>query len=197
MEEPAIGLIILAAGASTRMGTPKQLLCYRGESFLLRTAKTALASACRPIIVVLGANAQDIASQVSQLSVEVVENPQWSLGIGTSIRTGIEVLMTSHPNVEAAIILLCDHPLVSSQLIDQIVAAYRLTKKSIVASQYAGTLGVPALFDRTLFSELIALEAKGAKQVIQKYDRDVFGVPFASGTIDIDTPTDYEQLLRS
>jgi molybdenum cofactor cytidylyltransferase len=192
----AIGFLILAAGASTRMGTPKQLLSYRGHSFLRRITDVALASGCQPVIVVLGANAERIEPEVRHLPIQIVENLQWSDGMGTSIRRGVESLLAFSPTVEAVVIALTDQPLICPQAIEQLINSYRSTNKPIVASQYAGTLGVPALFNRTFFSELMALEtAAGAKQVMQKHRQDVFSVPMPHGAIDIDTPKDYEQLL--
>jgi molybdenum cofactor cytidylyltransferase len=195
MNSSAIGLIVLAAGASTRMGTPKQLLLYQGRSFVRHAVEVALASVCQPIVVVLGANAQRIKPEINHLPIQIVENQQWSEGMSSSIRVGIKTLNAVNPDLEAVAITLCDQPLISSQLINQLVEAYCLTGKPIVASEYAGTLGVPALFSRALFSELMALKTtEGAKQIIGKHLHEVVGVPFPDGAIDIDTPKDYEQL---
>jgi molybdenum cofactor cytidylyltransferase len=197
MSPPAIGLIVLAAGASTRMGTPKQLLLYQGRSFVRHTVEVAVASICQPIIIVLGANAQRIKPEVSHFPVQIVENQQWSEGMSSSIRVGIEALNAVNPELEAVAIALCDQPFISSQIINQLVEAYYLTGKPIVACEYAGTLGVPALFSRTLFPELMALKtSQGAKQIINKHRHEVVGVPFPEGAIDIDTPEDYDQLNK-
>lgn len=194
MNSSNIGLIILAAGASTRMGTPKQLLPYRGRSFVCHITEVAIASVCQPIAVVLGANAERIKPEVSELPVQIVENQQWAEGMSASIRVGIEALVAVNQNLEAVVIALCDQPFVSSQTLGQIVEAYRFTGQPIIASEYSGTLGVPVLFSRTLFSELIALKStEGAKQLIIKHIHEVFSVPFPEGAIDIDTPKDYEQ----
>jgi molybdenum cofactor cytidylyltransferase len=195
MNSSTIGLMILAAGASTRMGTPKQLLAYRGCSFIRNIAEVAIASVCQPIAVVLGANAEQIKPEISQLPVHIVENQQWADGMSSSIRVGLEALLAVNQNLEAVAIALCDQPFVSSQTLDQIVEAFHLTGKPIIASEYGGTLGVPALFSRSLFSELMALKSnEGAKKLIKKHIHEVFSVPFPEGSIDIDTPTDYEQL---
>ncbi len=194
MNSSSVGLIVLAAGASTRMGTPKQLLLYQGRSFVRHIAEVAIASVCHPVAVVLGAHAQRIKPEISQLPVQVVENQQWAEGMSSSLRVGIEALNAMNPNLEAVAIALCDQPFVSSQTFNRIVEAYRCTGKPIIASEYAGTLGVPALFSPTLFSELMALKhTEGAKQIIIKHIHEVFSVPFAEGSIDIDTPKDYEQ----
>lgn len=176
------------------MGTPKQLLLHQQHSLLRHTAEVAVASVCRPIVVVLGAYAEQIKHEVSQLPVQVVENLQWSDGMSSSIRAGIQALNSQPNKVEAVVIALCDQPFISAQIINQLVEAYQTTDHLIIASEYAGTLGVPALFSHNLFSELTTLpEAEGAKQVIKRYRQEVFLVPFPKGAIDIDTPKDYEQ----
>jgi molybdenum cofactor cytidylyltransferase len=98
-------------------------------------------------------------------------------------------------HLDAVAIALCDQPFVSPQTLNQLVEAYHLTGKPIIASEYAGTFGVPALFSRTLFSELMNLKnTEGAKQLIKRHIHEVFSIPFPNGAIDIDTPKDYEQL---
>lgn len=190
----AVGVVILAAGASTRMGTPKQLLPYRGRSFLCHAAETALASVCQPIIVVLGAHAERLRQEVKELPVQVVENLQWAEGMSSSVGAGIAALDAESDKISAVVLALCDQPFVSAQVINHLVEAYYFTGKPIVASEYSGTLGVPALFSRTLFSKLKTLKGgEGAKQVITKHAHNVLGVPFPEGAIDIDTPNDYEQ----
>ncbi|MEQ8755069.1 MAG: nucleotidyltransferase family protein [Coleofasciculus sp. G1-WW12-02] len=196
MNSSAVGLIILAAGASTRMGTPKQLLDYQGRSFIRHTAEVAIASVCQPIIVVLGAYAERIQPELSDLPVQVVKNQQWREGMSASIQVGLNALLTGNPHLEAIAIALCDQPFVSSQTLNHLVEAYRSTGQPIIASEYAGTLGVPVLFNNTLFPELMALKTtEGAKKLIQNYYPQVFSIPFSKGAIDIDTPKDYEQLF--
>ncbi len=193
--ESNVAIIILAAGASTRMGTPKQLLPYLGCSLLRHTIESAIASVCKSVVVVLGANAQKIGSEVNQPFVQVVENPDWNLGMGSSIRSGILSLATCSETIDAAVIIVCDQPFLSPEIINHLVAAYHSTGKPIVACQYAGTLGVPALFNHIFFSELAALkETVGAKHLIKKHFNEVFCIPFPLGAIDIDTPKDYQQL---
>ncbi|NMG21970.1 nucleotidyltransferase family protein [Brasilonema bromeliae] len=192
----AIGAIILAAGASTRMGQPKQLLQFQGRSFLRHTVEVVVASVCNPIIVVLGAYAEKMRQEVSQLPVLVVENSQWDEGMGASIKVGMTALNAAAEEIEGVVLTLCDQPFISCNVINQLVAAYHSTGQGIIASEYAQTLGVPALFSHKFFSDLTSLEAtSGAKQVIKKYSHEVFCLPFAAGAIDIDTPQDYERLL--
>ncbi len=195
-DKSTIAIMILAAGASTRMGTPKQLLLYQGRSFLRYITEIAIASVCQPVVIVLGANAEQIHPQIKQLPVKVVKNLDWACGMSTSIKSGIELLNNLPQKIEAVVITLCDQPFVSPQIINQLVDAYYSTKKSIIACEYEDTLGVPALFSQTFFSELTALkETSGAKKVINNNINEVFSIPFSLGNIDIDTPKDYQQLL--
>ncbi len=195
-QKSTIAIMILAAGASTRMGTAKQLLLYQGRSFLQSITEMAIASVCQPVVVILGANAEQIHPQIKQLPVKVVNNLDWAWGMSSSIKSGIELLNNLPEKIEAVVITLCDQPFVSHQIINQLVDAYYSTKKPIIACEYAGTLGVPALFSQRFFSELAALkETSGAKRVINNNLKEVFSMPFSLGDIDIDTPKDYEQLL--
>jgi molybdenum cofactor cytidylyltransferase len=195
MNSRTVGLITLAAGASTRMGTPKQLLLYRGCTLIRHMAEVAIASVCQPIAIVLGANAEQIKPEISQFPLQIVENQEWQEGMSASIRVGLEALLAVNQNLDAVAIALCDQPFVSPQTFNQLVEAYYVTGKPIIASEYSGTFGVPALFSRTLFSELMNLKyTEGAKQLIKRHIDEVFSMPFPDGAIDIDTPKDYEQL---
>ncbi|WP_460207203.1 nucleotidyltransferase family protein, partial [Scytonema sp. NUACC21] len=138
---PDIGLMLLAAGASTRMGTPKQLLQYQGKSLISHMVRQAIASGCNPIIVVLGAYADRIRPEVEMLNTPIIENQNWSIGMSTSIRCGIEALNEMNPNVEGVVLMLCDQPLVSTQIINQLLATYKTTGQQIIASEYAGVQG--------------------------------------------------------
>lgn len=191
-----VGLIVLAAGASTRMGTPKQLLRYNRQTLIHHIVEVAIASVCQPVIVVLGAYAERIQPEIDPLKIHIVENPLWREGMSTSIRLGVETLNVINPEAEAVVIMLCDQPFVSPQLINQLVEIHQTSGKLIVASEYASTLGVPALFNRALFAKLTTLSGTaGAKQLIKNYAQEVLAIPFPDGLIDLDTPTDYEQLL--
>ena len=189
-------MIILAAGASTRMGTPKQLLSYQGFSLLRKTIKTALASVCQPIVVVLGAYGQQIKAEVDLSDVWTVENPDWHLGMGSTITQGMLFILSSFQMIDAVVISVCDQPFLSTHIINNLVASYHSTGKPIIACQYADTLGVPVLFHHRFFRELTLMkETGGAKQLIKTYKNEVFSIPFASGAIDMDTPQDYQKLL--
>ena len=193
-----IGIIILAAGESVRMGEPKQLLAYRGGTLLHHAIETALTLPGTPVIVVLGAHAARIRAQVRDPGVFITENPDWRTGMGGSIRAGLNALLTAHPGIAAALFLLCDQPLVSASHLGNLVATHERTGRAIVASEYGGVLGVPALFSRTLFPELLALNGTdGARQIIQTRRDQAMGITFQDGAIDIDTPAEYARLRSS
>lgn len=188
--------MVLAAGASSRMGTPKQLLPFQGRSLLRYVAEVAIASYCDPVVVVLGSRAERMMLEVDELTLHTVENPQWADGMGTSIAAGITALTAINQDLNAVIIVLCDQPFVSTSLLNQLVASYRATQHPIIASAYAKTIGVPALFDRSLFTELRRMNANvGAKYLIKQHAEKVFQVSFPKGAIDLDTPAQYQQLL--
>ena len=191
----AIGAVILAAGPSTRMGTPKQLLEFDGKTLLRRAALVALEASCRPVIVVTGANAAASRESLRELDVREIENQQWQSGISSSVRAGIEELVTVSPEAKAAVMMLCDQPLVTPEIILGLISTHRETNCSIVASRYANSYGVPALFNHTHFAELRELKGdQGAKAIITRHLHQAHLLPFPDGDIDIDTPDDFERL---
>jgi molybdenum cofactor cytidylyltransferase len=190
-----IGAVILAAGASTRIGMPKQLLQFRGQTFLRRAASVALEAGCRPVVVVTGANTAACRESLRGLDVLEAENRQWESGISSSVRVGVEALVMANPRIAAVVLMLCDQPFVTRDVIVGLVRAHYETGCSIVASSYGKTYGVPALFAKAHFAELTMLEgAAGAKQVIQKHLQKVQLLPFLEGEIDVDTPDDFARL---
>jgi molybdenum cofactor cytidylyltransferase len=190
-----VGAVVLAAGASTRIGVPKQLLQFGGEAMLRRAASVALKAGCRPVVVVTGANATSSREALRGLDVREAENQQWESGISSSVRVGIEAVVTASPQTAAVVLMLCDQPFVTREIIAQLVAAHLETGCSIVASRFGGSYGVPALFGKVHFAELATLKgATGAKQVIQKHLPKVHLLSFPEGEIDIDTPEDLARL---
>jgi molybdenum cofactor cytidylyltransferase len=189
-----IGVAVLAAGASTRMGTPKQLLIYQGKTLIRRAVETALASVCDPVVVVLGANAVAVGNEL-ELPVVVARNPEWETGMSSSVRVGLETLLATDRGMDGVVMMLCDQPFVTPELIDRLVERRRQTRKSIVATDYHRTYGVPALFASELFQELAGLTGDyGARRIIQKHGYDAASVLFTDAAIDVDTPRDYNAL---
>ena len=187
------GAIILAAGGSSRLGQPKQVLQHQGQSLLRRTITAAREAGCSPIAVVVGAERKRITEEVE--GVFTIENPEWQSGIGSSIRAALRELLRAFPHLETLILLACDQPFVSRDTIIGLKTKHEETKKPIVASAYASTVGIPALFHRTYFDKLFTLDNEaGAKSVILTHRADVAEFPFADGAVDIDTADDYRKL---
>ncbi|MEY3759409.1 MAG: hypothetical protein RIR39_900 [Pseudomonadota bacterium] len=191
-----VGLILLAAGCAQRMGFSKQLLPLDGVPMLYRAVNSAISSSSYPIIVVTGANSELIDESINKLPITIVHNPDWNMGIGTSIKTGINAMSTL--DVDATIITLSDQPLLSSATFDRLIESYQKSSCDIAASEYEGTLGTPALFDRSLFQTLLNLSPhEGCKKIIMCYPQDrVYKCSCPEAAIDIDTPSDYLLLLQ-
>jgi molybdenum cofactor cytidylyltransferase len=190
-----VGAVILAAGSSSRMGSPKQTLQFRGKSLLRRAALAALGARLDPVIVVTGAYAELSRRELDELDVREVLNTLWETGMASSIRAGIEELLSLDPDAEAAVLMLCDQPHVSAEVISGLIEAHRATARPIVASTYGGSFGVPALFSRTLFDELTRLEGtSGAKESIKRHASEAHFLPFQGGEVDVDTPDDFSRL---
>ncbi|TXK37009.1 nucleotidyltransferase family protein [Pontibacter qinzhouensis] len=191
------GLILLAAGASTRLGKPKQKLLFEGRTLIYRAAESAVASGCEPVVVVLGAYAEVIAEELLPLKVELALNSEWEAGMGASIRCGLSKLLAVAPAVEACLLMVCDQPFVDVQLLQKLLQARAATGKGIAACTYQNTLGTPAVFGKTYFTDLLGLEGQqGARRLLQQHLHDVEAVPFPEGAIDVDTAADFTALLN-
>ena len=187
------GIIILAAGSSSRLGQPKQNLVYKVKTLLQRAIDTALASVCEPVVVVLGANLEMVKPTIVDYKIEIIENAAWREGMASSIRVGLKRVLQMSPDVQSVILMLCDQPHVDTYLINMLVAAK--TKEGICASSYHDTFGPPVLFDAIYFDELLALTGSdGAKKVMQKHVEKLKEIPFSLGGVDIDTIADYARL---
>jgi molybdenum cofactor cytidylyltransferase len=185
------GAVILAAGASSRMGTLKQLLQVGGSPLLLRAVESALASPAWPVVIVLGAHAEKIRPILARMPVLVTENPAWAEGMAASIRAGVTTLQQFSRRLDAALIALCDQPAFSAAVIGQLVAAQQATGRSIAAARYAGRNGAPALFLREHFSTLTHLTGEeGARALLNDEPARVAAVDLPKLAVDLDTPTD-------
>ena len=192
-----IAAIILSAGGSIRLGRAKQLLSHKGQTFIRRAVQSAVGAGCAPVIVVLGAEVDGVAREIKDLPAQIAQNPDWERGLGTSIRKGVAELSRLAPRAAGVVLMVCDQPFVTSVVIAGLITAHAQTAKPIIASAYADTLGVPALFDRSYFPQLAGLpDERGAKQIISSHLGDVTRVPFPQGAIDVDTAADYERLNR-
>ncbi|MDQ3283175.1 MAG: nucleotidyltransferase family protein [Acidobacteriota bacterium] len=188
-----IAAVVLAAGSSSRMGSPKQLLRFGGITLLRRATLAAIDAGCDPVVVVTGAHAELSRQELEGLHVREAINRDWESGMASSIRSGIEAAR----DCDAAVLMLCDQPRVDAHVIAQLIAAFRENDAPIVASSYGGSFGVPALFSSVLFDELTQLHgAAGAKQIIAKQIADAKLIAFAGGETDVDTPEDFQRLLE-
>ena len=193
-----VGLILLAAGGSRRLGMPKQLAAdSAGRTLVRRAAEAALGSGCRPVVAVLGAAAEAVQAEIAGLPLLTAVNSDWQTGMASSLHTGLRALSAAG-EIEAVVVMLCDQPGVSPALLDSLLAAYAETRHAVVASEYGGVLGVPALFGAALFPALRLLTGDaGARRIIQNYPGPLTRLPFPEGIWDIDTPQDADTLRAS
>jgi molybdenum cofactor cytidylyltransferase len=190
-----VAAVVLAAGGSTRFGKPKQFVLFQGETFIRRIVRAAIESDCAPVVVVTGEDSAQITSELTRFTVTIAMNPDWQSGLGSSIGVGIRHAMNLAPGLEAAVLLTCDQPFVNAAVLTQLIQLRLATGKPIIASAYATTLGIPALFDRSCFPDLLQLKGdSGAKAIILARPQDVMSFDFPAGEIDIDTAADYEKL---
>lgn len=192
-----IAVIILAAGRSARLGSPKQLLSYRGKTLLQHSIDTALESQASPVMVVLGSTKELIEKELNKSLIIIEENTSWESGMASSVSCGINKLNSIAPDSEAVILMVCDQPYVSANLLNELIDKHLESGQSIIASSYENTLGTPALFHKSLFNELSNLEGEtGAKTLIKKYSEQTGSVSFDQGSIDIDTRENYRNLPK-
>ncbi len=190
--------IILAAGRSSRLGRPKQLLDLQGNPLIRHTAQRVLASSLDEVFVVVGHEAEAVAAALRDLRVRVVQNPDAALGQSTSVRAGLEALPVE---AEAAMFLLGDQPGVDPSVIDALADAWRTSGAAIVAPRYTNGLGNPVLFDRRAFPALALLQGDiGAKPVVRAYEAsgELHAIPVSQpAPSDVDTDDDYKALIDS
>lgn len=175
------------------MGTPKQLLMVEGRPLIVRAAEAVLASPAWPVVVVLGAHSGQIRPVLARLPVLIVENPAWTEGVASSIRTGITALRQFSRMVDAAAFVLCDQPALSAETITRLAAAQRSSGRTIAAASYGGRNGAPALFLRKHFPALAALTGdEGARNLLNGAGGQVAAVEMPEFAADLDTPADYD-----
>ena len=188
-------IVILAAGNSSRLGRPKQLLPFRGKNLLQHVIDEAAAAGASPVVVVTGARAEEISASVDRAVAEVIHNEKWPEGKASGIVAGVRHVVSSYPHVERVILAVCDQPFVTAQLFSQLSDRQHRSGKTIVASAYADTLGTPVLLTRTHFDALLGLkEDEGARKILVLHPGEVAGFDFPLGHVDVDTQADYEAL---
>jgi molybdenum cofactor cytidylyltransferase len=190
-----LSILILAAGNSSRLGRPKQLVEFEGKTLIERITETAL-SVSEDVLIVLGGNAELIFPKLERFkdTISTVFNPAWKEGMGSSIRFGVEKL---EEKSDLILILLSDQPFISKVLLQNMLQTYANSQNPIVACVYNNTLGVPILFDNSVFPELLKLSGdKGAKSFLHHYENRISTIDFPEGIIDIDTLEDVKNLKK-
>lgn len=184
------GLVLLAAGASVRMGRPKQLLEISGRPLVRHCALAALASPARPIVVVLGSGENLIRPHLEDLPITVVVNPDWKEGMGLSLRFGVATLQEAAPNLEALVVALADHPHLSGELIRRLLEKQFATRRSIVTARTRDRNTPPVLFLRSHFAALLETSGdRGANSLLREHAEQVATVDVLDAA-DLDTPDD-------
>jgi molybdenum cofactor cytidylyltransferase len=187
-----IAAVVLAAGGSRRLGRPKQLVQHRGRSLVRNAAAAALGAGCDPVVVVLGASVDEVGPEIEELPVQPIVNDEWATGMASSIREGVRTVREEAPEVAGVLLLACDQPHIDAEILSRLVDAFDGRPGSRVAAGYAGSCGIPALFERSLFEGLERLEGdRGARSLLFAEPGDRLQVvPWPEGEIDVDLPGD-------
>ena len=195
MTRPAhrLGCIVLAAGSASRFGAPKQLALYRGETLVHRAVRNAYECGAGVVVLVTGANADAVRGAVTDFpSLIVADNPRWDTGLSSSIATGL----TSLGTVDCALITLADQPHVESSSLERLISRFD-DEHRVIASEYSGTIGVPAIVGHEFFPAFQNLSGdKGAKAWLMSFE-SITVVPMAEATLDIDTADDLERVRKA
>lgn len=190
-----IAQLILAAGGSKRMGSPKQLLSFRGTSLIEYAISESIKTNVTQTFVVLGANYDLIQQKIASYPVSILKNLSWEVGMGSSIRFGMEHIK-KEKKYDAVLISLIDQPLLGSSHYDQLINELIKNKNNIVATDLGKRVGVPAIFTNDYFDELSELDADyGARYVIEKNNDKVKKIQVYDKGKDIDTPKEYKDLI--
>ncbi len=191
------GVLIVAAGESKRLGTPKQLLQFEGQSLINRLINIVSGAGSFPITIVLGAEAAAIQAQLPDANLHVVINEDWREGMGSSIRFGLKQMIKADANLDGALILVCDQPFIKSESVQSLIQMQKSTGLPMAACFYEGIVGTPAVFHQSMFSDLLKLTGDtGAKNMMMDKMSDVAKLNFEKGVIDIDTMEDYQKIIQ-
>lgn len=179
------------------MGSPKQLLMYKGKTLLQHAIDEAAGADAGSVVVAVGANAASLLPEIDATRVTIVENKEWQDGMASSMIVGLEALLQQNANIDGVIFMLCDQPFVSSAVLNNLIATYTETGKPIVICNYGETTGPPAFFHQSLFDELKQLKGdEGARKIVVQHNEEVVTILFPQGQIDIDRKEDYELLVK-
>ncbi len=194
-----IGILILAAGGSSRLGKPKQLLDINGQYFIQHFINVATVFNPHSIAIVLGAEAEKIAGKITITEkISIIKNENWHEGMSTSLQSGIDYFVNLQHDIDNIIILLCDQPYVTTTHLQNLISKYEETQSPIIACNYGETFGPPVLIHKSFFPKLQELKGdEGAKKIINKNLDQVSFIEFEKGLIDIDTEGDYGEYVGS
>lgn len=186
------GIIILAAGSSSRMGQSKQLLKWQDSTLIQHAVDTGFKSGAGTVVVVLGANEDEHRKAISSSRAIVISNPRWSTGMGSSLKEGLKAI-AQYPRIDSVIVMVCDQPYVTAEHLKELWIKYDQSKAKAVASAYAGTYGVPALLSPALYDDVLALaDEQGAKTILQRLQpTEIKSITLKDGEKDLDTYEDY------
>ena len=194
--ESSIGLVILAAGASRRLGEPKQLLNYQSTSLLQKVVDLADDLKVQSKLLILGAHSDEIRKEINTRSFQVLTNAGWEEGIASTIRAGLSKIIEDQPNIQSVMFLLSDQPHLTGDHLGKLIAKHHDDHPCITGSLYANQIGVPVIFSYHYFEELLSLKGdQGAKKIVIQHPESIQSILFKHGEIDIDTREDYEKLL--
>jgi molybdenum cofactor cytidylyltransferase len=191
-----VAAIIVAAGSSSRLGQPKQLIVIEGEPLLQRAIRCAREAGALPVFVVLGAHRDLIQTSVNFGAAKIVLNDEWEEGLASSIRAGVHAVQAEAPFAEGLLLMTCDQPRVTEEHLKRLIQmSYAQSAPTAIASSYEGTRGIPAIFPRQAIADLLALRGdKGARTLLAKPPWPVISIQLAGGEIDIDSPEDLEKI---
>jgi len=191
MAERAHGVVVLAAGASTRLGCAKQFVLHRGETLVRRAARLALATQPHDAVVVVGFDADSVFREVDALALRRIDCLDWRLGLGASLRAGVDAL-SAHCN--SVLVVLCDQPALDAAHLLALCAAWYGAPDRGVASHYANRLGVPALLPRAWFAAVDAASDRGMRDLLAQHAGQIDAVSNEDLAVDIDRPDDLRHL---
>jgi len=197
LDKPVIGGLLLAAGASSRLGQSKQLVEFDHQPLLRRTLKTLLHSHLNYTLTVLGARAQEHLAVIEHMATDTCINEDWKKGMGHSLKFGMLRLLEAQPVLDGVLIAVCDQPFLTTAHIDGLLDQFAHSRDSIVASEYKGIQGVPAIFPQAHFGELMSIgDEAGARKVMATHADRVILRHLEKGEVDLDTPEDLKHLRR-
>lgn len=189
-----VAVLIMAAGASTRMKAVKQLLPWGNTTLIAHICRMASESIANSCYIVLGAYADRIKSELNQDLIRMIENPDWEAGLGKSISTGVKAVLDIE-KPDGILIMLCDQPLMDTAYLNKLIDTFKSKTPKIVGTNYGQKIGVPAVFESSLFPEMCRLDQSGgAAELIEQYQKETLGVDAKGKQKDMDTPEEYQSM---